>query len=120
MAQHPEKNEFIMEGLIFKCPKRKNRLEEPYDPVGENRCPICGALLWTTIENIPIIEEPKEICEVIKKLETVNYDVGEVIKIEEFEERRKKTKSKFVELERINWGTSPGAENSCLVNTLQK
>jgi len=45
----------------------------------------------TTIENIPIIEEPKEICEVIK--------------IEEFEERRKKTKSKFVELERINWGS---------------
>jgi len=59
----------------------------------------------TTIENIPIIEEPKEICEVIKKLETVNYNVGEVIKIEEFEERRKKTKSKFVELERINWGS---------------
>lgn len=111
---HPEEDEFIMEGLIFKCPKCKNRLEEPYDPVGENRCPVCGTLLWTSTETIPIIEEPREIIEVIKKLETVNYNIGEVIKIEEFEERRKKTKSKFVELERINWGASPGARKLML------
>ena len=111
---HPEEDEFIMEGLIFKCPECRNRLEEPYDPVSENRCPICGALLWTTIETIPIIEEPKEIDEAIKKLEAVNYHIGEVIRIEEFEERRKKTKSKFVELERINWGASPGARKLML------
>ncbi len=106
---HPQKDEFIMEGLIFKCPKCGNELEELYDPVCENRCPVCGALLWKSIDTIPKIEEPKEIVEIIKKLKNVNYNVGEVIKIKEFEEKRKTTKSKFVELERINWGASPGA-----------
>ena len=105
---HPNEDEFIMEGLIFKCPKCKSKLDEPYDPVGENRCPSCGTLLWNSVETIPSIEEPGEIVDVIKKIEDANYNVGEVIKIEEFE-RRKKTKSKFVELERINWGASPGA-----------
>ncbi|MEN3012869.1 MAG: DNA methyltransferase [Dictyoglomus thermophilum] len=111
---HPEEDEFIMEGLIFKCPKCGAKLEEPYDPAGENVCPSCGTALWTNIETVPMIEEPKEIIEVIKNLENINYNVGKVIKIEEFEERRKKTKSKFVELERINWGASPGARKLML------
>lgn len=111
---HPEKDEFIMEGLIFRCTKCESKLEEPYDPTGKNICPSCRTALWTNIETIPRIEEPKEIIEVIKKLKHINYNVGEVIKIEEFEERRKKTKSKFVELERINWGASPGARKLML------
>lgn len=111
---HPNEDEFTMEGLIFKCPKCGVKLEEPYDPVGKNICPSCGTILWISIETTPTIEEPKEIVDVIKKLENINYNVGEVIKIEEFEERRKKTESKFAELERINWGASPGARKLML------
>ncbi|ALV61995.1 Adenine-specific methyltransferase [Thermococcus sp. 2319x1] len=111
---HPEEDEFIMEGLIFKCPICGHKLEEPYDPAGKNICPSCGNALWTNIKTVPTIEEPKEITEVIVKLENINYNVGEVIKIEEFEEIRKKTKSKFIELERINWGASPGARKLML------
>jgi len=111
---HPDEDEFIMEGLIFKCPKCGSKLEEPYDPAGKNICPSCGILLWTSIETVPVVEEPKEVVEVIEKLKNINYSVGEVIEIEEFEERKKKTKSKFVELERINWGASPGARKLML------
>ena len=111
---HPERDEVIMEGLIFRCPRCKSRLEEPYDPTDENRCPTCGTVLWTTIETLPIIEEPEEIYEVIRRLGRIDCNIGEVIKIEEFEERRKSTKSKFVELERVNWGASPGARKLML------
>lgn len=113
-ALHPDKDELIMEGLTFRCPKCKSKLEEPYDPIGKNICPSCGAELWTSIQNIPIIEEPKEVIEVIEKLKNVNYNLGEVIKIEEFEERQRRTKSKFIGLERINWGASPGARKLML------
>jgi len=111
---HPNEDEYIMEGLIFKCPKCKEPLKDPFDPVGENKCPSCGAILWTSIETIPEIEEPKEVIEIIKKLDKMNYTIGEIVKIEEFEERKKKTSSKFVELERINWGASPGARKLML------
>jgi uncharacterized Zn finger protein (UPF0148 family) len=114
LVLHPNKDELIMEGLTFKCPKCENKLEELYDPVGENICPSCGKRLWLNIETIPKIEEPKEIIESIEKLKNINYNIGEVIKIEEFEERKKKTKSKFTELERINWGASPGARKLML------
>jgi len=111
---HPSKDALIMEGLIFKCPKCGNKLEEPYNPTSENICPSCGTILWKDVKTIPIVEEPEEIVEEIKKLKNVNYNVGEVIKIEEFEERSKNTKSKFAELERINWGASPGARKLML------
>jgi site-specific DNA-methyltransferase (adenine-specific) len=109
-----EEDELIMEGLIFKCPKCESKLEEPYDPADKNICPSCGTLLWSSVETVPKVEEPKEVIEVIKKLKNINYNVGDVIKIEEFEEIKKKTKSKFTELERINWGASPGARKLML------
>ena len=111
---HPKEDEFLMEGLIFKCPKCGMRLEETYDPAGGNACPSCGTELWRNLETLPAIEEPEGIKEVIERLKDVNYNVGEVIRIEDFEERRKETKSKFAELERINWGASPGARKLIL------
>ena len=111
---NPKSDEFIMEGLTFKCPKCGAKLEEPYDPVSENRCPACNTKLWVSIDTVPIIEEPEEVIKVIEKLESMDYHIGEVIKIEEFEERKKKTKSKFLELDRINWGASPGARKLVL------
>ncbi len=113
-ALHPDKDKLIMESLIFRCPKCENKLEKPYDPTNENKCPSCGYELWTSLETLPIIEEPKEAIEVIEKLKTINYNAGKVIKIEEFEERKKKTRSKFVELDRSNWGASPGARKLVL------
>ncbi len=112
---HPEKDEFLMEGLIFLCPKCERELEEPYDPVGENKCPHCGFLLWENVESIPLIKEPPEILEDIKEIDSEEYSVGQVIKIEQFEMKKKKiTSSKFVELKRINWGASPGARKLML------
>lgn len=111
---HPEEDEFIMEGLIFKCPKCENKLEEPFDPNGLNICPCCKTILWETIDTIPIIVEPKEIEEVCEKLRGTNYSVGEIVGVESFKERIKETKSKFVDLERINWGASPGARKTML------
>lgn len=105
---HPEKDEFLMDGLIFRCPKCQANLKELYDPVLENKCPSCGTHLWRNVETIPLIEEPKEISDVFNLLEEVDYSIGEILEIEKFEER-KRTTSKFAELERINWGASPGA-----------
>jgi len=111
---HPKNDELIMEGLIFKCPSCGIKLDEPYDPVGENVCPSCGLTLWTNIETLPVVEEPKEVVEVLKSLKDINYNIGEVLKIEEFEEKRRKTRSKFVGLDKINWGASPGARKLML------
>ncbi len=110
---HPERDELIMEGLKFICPKCGKELEEPYDPVGENICPQCGIKLWQDPETIPVIEEPEEVVEIIDELERMDYFVGQVTKIEQFE-KRKATSSKFAELERINWGASPGARKLML------
>ncbi|HDM25417.1 MAG TPA: hypothetical protein ENG24_02340, partial [Thermoplasmatales archaeon] len=110
---HPEKDEYIMEGLVFRCPKCRTKLEEPYDPVGENICPSCGTHLWKSVETISLIEEPREIKKVIEEVEEGNYFVGEIIEIEQFE-KRKITTSKFAEIERINWGASPGARKLML------
>jgi site-specific DNA-methyltransferase (adenine-specific) len=110
---HPQKDEFLMEGLNLICPKCKSTLVEPYDPAGENKCNHCKVVLWTDKSNIPIIKEPNELVEAIKGLENGNYNVGQVIEITQFE-TKKKTSSKFATLERINWGASPGARKLML------
>lgn len=110
---HPERDEYIIEGLVFRCPKCRAKLEEPYDPVGENICPSCGTYLWKSVETIPLIEEPREIKKAIEDVEEGKYSVGEIIEIKQFE-KRKMTTSKFAELERINWGASPGARKLML------
>jgi hypothetical protein len=61
-----------------------------------------------------VVEEPREVVEVLKSLKDINYNIGEILKIEEFEEKRRKTRSKFVGLDRINWGASPGARKLML------
>lgn len=111
-ALHPDKDEFIMEGLKFLCPACGFELEEPYDPVGENICPKCGLSLWENLDSVPKIKEPDEVIEVVRTIEEMDYHMGEKIEIEKFEEKRKKAKSKFLELERINWGASPGARKT--------
>jgi len=99
----------IMNSLTFKCPTCGNPLEEPYDPVGENKCPVCGTILWTVLHTLPKIEEPMEIVESFERLKKFDYELGEITNINEFNEKERKTKSKFAKVDRINWGASPGA-----------
>jgi DNA modification methylase len=106
---HPEKDELLMEGLKFFCPKCKTELTDPYDPIGDNTCQSCRTNLWKSIDTIPIIKEPEEILESTKELEVNKYSVGQVVSVKDFEKRKILSTSKFSSLERINWGASPGA-----------
>jgi len=71
---HPEKDEFLMEGVKFFCPKCHSELTEPYDPIGNNFCSSCGQALWISLDTVPIIQEPQEIIEVIKELENNKHE----------------------------------------------
>ena len=109
---HPSREELISRGLTFKCPICNSELEEPYDPLGENTCPSCGATLWKDSRTLPRVEEPDEVLKTYEKLNKENYNLGELVetgKLKEKSRRGKETKSKFKGLERINWGASPGA-----------
>jgi uncharacterized Zn finger protein (UPF0148 family) len=111
---HPEKDEFLMEGVKFFCPKCKSELTEPYDPIGENICPSCGQKLWINMGTIPIIKEPRDTLEVIRELENNEYPVGQILNIKDFKKKKIPSSSKFSSLERINWGASPGARKLML------
>ncbi len=71
---HPDKDEFIIKGLIFKCPKCGNKLEMFYDTAVRNKCIFCGAEILTNLETLPVVEEPKEIIEITEKLKSINYN----------------------------------------------
>ena len=108
---HPDKDEFIMEGVRFFCPSCNVELTEPYDPAGDNQCPSCGQKLWTSIETVPLFKEPEEIPD-IEKLNSSEFS------IDTFTPKTVKpttlSNSKFIFLERINWGASPGARKLML------
>ena len=114
LVLNPNEDEIIMEGLKFLCPRCGAVLENPYDPIGENKCPNCGTSLWTDVNTLPKIKEPEEILQIVKKIKNMNYDTLELTPELEFEEKQNKTKSKFSNLDRINWGASPGARKSIL------
>ncbi len=114
LAIHPEKDELLMEGVKFLCPRCYSELKEPYDPIGENSCPSCGQRLWTSLETVPVVQEPREISEVVRKLEDNKHHMGQIFNIKEFEIKKISSSSKFSSLERINWGASPGARKLML------
>jgi len=118
IALNPESDESLLEGLVFKCPKCQAKLGELFDPAGENLCPKCGLQLWDQFDRIPLIEEPV-ITQVTSKLKGGDYMVGEVLKIEQLK-RKKSTTSKFAELDRVNWGASPGARKTMLGDYFSK
>jgi site-specific DNA-methyltransferase (cytosine-N4-specific) len=110
---HVENDESTMESLTFKCPKCRTVLTEPYDPSGQNVCPSCDLPIWDSSGLLPLIEEPKQIIDVFEELRNGSYSIGRVEKIEQFL-GRKVTTSKFADLERVNWGASPGARKVML------
>ncbi len=111
---HPEKDEFLMEGALFFCPECNFELTEPYDSIGDNLCPSCGKKLWTSLDSVPIIQEPQEILEVAEELESKKYSIGQILSIKDFRERKAPSSSKFASLDRVNWGASPGARKLML------
>jgi DNA modification methylase len=111
---HPEKDEFLMEGVKFFCPKCHSELTEPYDPIGNNFCSSCGQALWISLDTVPIIQEPQEIIEVVKELENNKHSIGQILEIKDFKKKKVSSSSKFSSLERINWGASPGARKLML------
>jgi len=113
---HPLKEELYTEGIKFFCPKCNFELTYPYDPLEENFCPHCGTRLWTDINNVPIIIEPQEVVEIVKKIKENknNYLDNDLPDINQLKGKKNTTTSKFLSLNKINWGASPGARRSVI------
>jgi len=112
LVLHPSNDEIIREGLIFKCYKCGSIIEEPFDPIDKNFCSCCGALLWQDLESVPIIEEPDNI--VIEWNKLSNMKLKEAKSHNTLLLQEKQSKSKFKDIDRINWGASPGARKLVL------
>jgi DNA modification methylase len=109
---HPSNDEIIRESLIFKCYKCGSVIEEPFDPIDKNFCSCCGALLWQDLETVPIVEEHENITIDWDKLS--NMKLKEIISDNMILIQEKRSRSKFKDIDRINWGASPGARKLVL------
>jgi hypothetical protein len=106
---HHSNDEVIRESLIFKCYKCGSVIEESFDPIDKNFCGCCGALLWEDLDTIPVVEEHESVIADWNrfssvKIEKVIFDDAVLI-------RERKSRSKFKDMDRINWGASPGARS---------
>lgn len=115
-VMHPVFDEFLMEGVKFLCPKCGEELQDYYDPLSRNICNKCGAELWTSLETVPKVKEPELITKHLKNITRSNMIYEEESNCNE--NNVKKTKlhinSKFLALDRVNWGASPGARKTIL------
>jgi DNA modification methylase len=110
---HPDSDEIVRESLVFRCYKCGFVIEKLFDSIGEDFCSHCGALLWRDLESVPVMEECKSVVADWDRfsgmrLEDVVFD--NVAPVQE----KKQSKSKFADIDRINWGASPGARKSIL------
>ncbi len=115
----PNRDDLLREGLRFFCPHCDTQLTEPYDPIGINKCPTCQRELWTSIQTVPIIQEPEELCALTKELKQLKEQKQYIITKNNGHNLRtqsqpKSNSSKFASLSRINWGASPGARKQML------
>ncbi|NPB02985.1 MAG: hypothetical protein GXO39_01030 [Thermotogae bacterium] len=109
-VMHPERDEFLMEGLRFHCPKCGSELEDPYDPLGDNRCPSCGFGLWRDLRSVPVVREPEEVLNALDSIRSVEMGGAFVGGEAHYgEEQGGRPNSKFLDMDRLNWGASPGA-----------
>lgn len=115
---HPAEEEFIMEGLSFFCPKCNFVLIDPFDPISDNYCPNCKVKLWESLDSIPIIREPQVVLEIFGEIENNQFKVGQHFNINDirnnYNDHKPNSKSKFISLDRVNWGASPGARKLML------
>ena len=113
---HPEKEIMLREGLIFKCRLCDKVLTEIFDPAAKNFCQSCGKEIWSEYSNMPKIEEPPEAQDFgTNPIEPIKSGVTtKMVKA------KVKTSSKFNELDRINWGASPGARSIMLDDSFSR
>jgi len=105
---HPERDEILMEGLRFYCPRCGAELEDPYDPLGDNLCPTCGYGLWRDLQSVPVVREPEEVIITLESIEYRNFE-GDARNYGDESGKNGRSESKFLYLDRFNWGASPGA-----------
>lgn len=103
---HPDREVELSEGLRFFCPECGAALEEPYDPLGENRCQVCGTRLWKggRIPEVAPPPHPKEwTLPAAAPSKVSSRGNGPSL------EARGGGVSKFSGMDRINRGQSPAA-----------
>ena len=113
---HPEEELKLREGLIFKCRLCDEVLTEIFDPAEKNFCQSCGKEIWSEYSNMPMIEEPK-LAQTLKTKPTEPIKSGVTTKTVK---GKVKTSSKFNELDRVNWGASPGARSIMLDDSFSR
>ena len=119
----------LREGLIFKCRLCDEVLTEIFDPAEKNFCQSCEKEIWSEYSNMPKIEEPK----LAQNLETKPTEPRVLVvgNPEDFTTIKSgvktktvkvkvKTSSKFNDLDRINWGASPGARSIMLDDSFSR
>lgn len=111
---HSDNDDLIREGLNFKCNNCEEVLIESFDLISENVCPSCKTTLWENIKSIPNIEEPKDVIRSFIELENIDTSYDEIYTIELMTKQESGKNSKFKDLDRINWGQSPGARKVML------
>jgi len=113
---HPEREELLIKGIKFYCPKCNFELINPYDPISDNLCPSCKTKLWINLDTIPKIEENIEISNIYALLENNKCFPKQFLNLKNFyiTIRNKSTNSKFKNINRDNWGASPGARKTMI------
>ncbi len=96
------------EELRFLCPFCGAELSEPFAPYERARCPRCGRELWKDLSSVPRVEEPRWVKEAFEELGAIERPRAQVARTR----KAKAARSKFRELERLNWGASPGARQA--------
>ena len=91
-------------------------LTEIFDPAEKNFCQSCGKEIWSEYSNMPMIEEPK-LAQTLKTKPTEPIKSGVKTKTVK---AIVKTSSKFNDLDRINWGASPGARSIMLDDSFSR
>ena len=115
---HPKDEVTLREGLTFCCKLCNTVLVEIFDPAEENFCQSCGSEIWVDYSNTPIMVEPKLISKLYQSKTTKKLQRQEKHYIKP--KKKPKTSSKFNELDRVNWGASPGARSIMLDDSFSK
>ena len=114
---HPKEEIMLREGLVFSCRLCSEVLTDIFDPADKNYCKSCKKEIWSEFSNTPKIEEPK-----LAKTLKIDTTQRQRLSLRKSNTKKSKTKtsSKFTDLDRINWGASPGARSVMLDDSFSK
>jgi len=114
---HPKEEIEVREGLVFRCRLCGEKLNDVFDPTGKNVCQSCGKEIWGEYSNRPYIEEPEQVKNIKNRSVKQQKILGTNSKMEK---PKINTSSKFNDLDRINWGASPGARSVMIDDSFSK